>query len=61
MINTIILGIRQFTSRLFHEERADEVFGKAALIAILAIALIAFMVLMAAVAGAFESATQWLQ
>jgi hypothetical protein len=61
MITHINNAITRFLRRFIKEERADEVFGKAALIAILAVALIAFIVLVAAIAGAFENAVGWLQ
>ena len=61
MITQINNAITRFICKFIKEERADEVFGKAALIAILAVALIAFIVLVAAIAGAFENAVGWLQ
>lgn len=60
MLELIKFGITGILVRFIREEKADEVFGKAALIAIIAVALIAFMVLAAAIAGAFENATGWL-
>ena len=61
MITQINKAVTRFMLKFIKEERADEVFGKAALIAILAVALIAFIVLVAAIAGAFENAVGWLQ